>query len=103
MFVKSIYGQGTFETKLFICTYILQIVQSLKNEDEDVLSGEQNELTKDVFFMLKLPYDVQTDKERLQQILNRRKRKIGLTGSRRRISEQFSNPDRIPLQVINEP
>ena len=51
--------------------------------------------------MLKLPFDIEADKSRLQQILNRRKRKIGLSasGSSR---GRISNPQKM-LQVINEP
>ena len=82
---------------------LLQVVQSLRNKEiEDfIITGEDYELTKDVFFMLKLPFDIEADKSRLQQILNRRKRKIGLSvsGSSR---GRISNPQKM-LHVINEP
>ena len=88
---------------LWLC-YLLttfQVVQSLRNEIEDFITGEDYELTKDVFFMLKLPFDVEADRSRLQQILNRRKRKIGLSQSGSR-GGRILNPQNI-LQVINEP
>lgn len=82
---------------------LLQVVQSLRNKEiEDfIITGEDYELTKDVFFMLKLPFDVEADRSRLQQILNRRKRKIGLSQSGSR-GGRILNPQNI-LQVINEP
>ena len=51
--------------------------------------------------MLKLPFDVEADRGRLQQILNRRKRKIGLSQSGSR-GGRILSPQNI-LQVINEP
>ncbi len=41
------------------------------------LSGEDNELAKDVFFMLRVPFDLSVDYDRLLPILKRRKRKLG--------------------------
>ena len=41
------------------------------------MTNEELELMKDVFFMLKMPFDVEAEKTRLLPVLNRRKRKIG--------------------------
>ena len=38
-----------------------QVVQSLRNEIEDFITGEDYKLTKHVFFMLKLPFDIEAD------------------------------------------
>jgi hypothetical protein len=47
------------------------------------------EEVKDVFFMLKLPIDVDIDFDRFSSIMSKRRRKIGLCGPRGVASVQF--------------
>jgi hypothetical protein len=61
-----------------------------------MMSGEDYELVKDVFFMLKVPFDLDTDKDRLLQILNRRRRKHGI--SRGLAPPPPSQPDLLIIQ-----
>ena len=54
-----------------------------KIDDASGLTESEIELIRDVFFMLKMPFDIDADKGRISLVLNRRKRKIGVNNIRR--------------------
>ena len=49
---------------------------------DSTLDAEGWEEVKDIFFMLKLPIDVEIDFDRFSTIMSKRRRKIGLCGLR---------------------
>ncbi len=61
--------------------------------DVAVLDDEDWELVKDVFYMIKMPIDLDTEHEKLINILSRRRRKLGLHGGSVRRGGVIKVPD----------